>query len=527
MSKASSLSPGSNFICNRANPEDGRIRREWDHMDDYDRALYLDAVETAIERGLHQRFAEFHSDEVSDIQAHDTCAFWLWHRVFILAYENMLRSLEPRFACLTLPFWDIYRDYAKQESTSNACKSYSTCSKIINDIGGLADHDELADGTFFGRKGEGLLYSKPPVQNLRDDNNFVGMIRYDLWFDPIPEEVGIFSPDNIKDIFGKQNRIDFWETLHHGIHDSVHDTIGGFMRTPASPIDPLFMPWHSTMELFDYLWGLCHFNETANINDVNEDGIKCTYTPKAREYFPNISLNNDEAWVKLDNTTDVRNDTLIGKYFDQSMHFAEQLTVRDPKSQFRYADIPVNFIWALGNNTLLCPNGLGDSVLDADYSNEPRQPPAFSNEQLEKMKQSWIDQAQDYYDKSGSASASGGNIDFLRCLLSEMDRDTIERWAIDEDTFMTQVVENMRYARHPLCQGHLSAATSSQAYSDTDSPTKAPSNKPTVLKPVQPSVDTIINGSAGVNSGHFRACGGSLESLSLVIILYWFRPFLF
>lgn len=65
MSEASSLplSPGSNLICNRANPENGRIRREWDHMDDYDRALYLDAVETAIERGLHQRFAEFHSDE--------------------------------------------------------------------------------------------------------------------------------------------------------------------------------------------------------------------------------------------------------------------------------------------------------------------------------------------------------------------------------------------------------------------------------------------------------------------------------
>ena len=161
--------PGSNLLCNdETRIERTRLRHEWDHLDQYDVALYLDAIETAIERGLHQRFALYHFDEVSEIQAHDTCGFYLWHRIFILAYENMLRSLENRFSCLTIPFWNIYRDYDKQELPSdvNACRSYATCSKIINDLGGLVLNDDFEERTFFGTKVDGLWHFKPPLQNL-------------------------------------------------------------------------------------------------------------------------------------------------------------------------------------------------------------------------------------------------------------------------------------------------------------------------------------------------------------------------
>lgn len=62
------LPPGSNLLCHGDAPGAERRRREWDRLDDHDRALYLDAVETAIERGLHQRFAQFHANEMSDVQ---------------------------------------------------------------------------------------------------------------------------------------------------------------------------------------------------------------------------------------------------------------------------------------------------------------------------------------------------------------------------------------------------------------------------------------------------------------------------
>ena len=588
--------PGSNLLCNDKRQNNGssesgiRLRREWDHLDNYDRALYLDAIETAIERGLHQRFALFHMDELSEIQAHDTCGFYLWHRIFILAYENMLRSLGPRYACLTLPFWDIYRDYDKQLSASNACKSYATCSKIINDLGGLVKNDDFEERTFFGQKVDGLWYFKPPLQNLRDDNQRVGMIRYDLWFDPIPEEASILSVENIAKVFGMKQRVEFWEVLHDGIHDSVHDTIGGFMRTPASPIDPLFMPWHSTMDLYDYIWEACHSTKTSgttssseNEDDVvdgsgdlsNNDsmidhhpedytsaaGETCIYTPKAKKNFPNISLRADMVYMKLDND-DIRDDPQIGKYFSQAMGFADvwEIGNLNKDHRFRYTDIPENFIRALGNNPQACPNGLasilpptrdaGDSNGDTNktYSNETkyyydgldenhnkvvvRQPPTFSDEELVSFKDDWIEQAQAYYDKRAAStvnatteipssplqepkkqvSSNNSKMTFVRCLLFEaMDRDTIERWAIDRDAFLRQVVERKRYDNHPLCLGRLSVVGG--AFVDASAP------DPGTIESF-PDTNTTIDSSSS-NGGNYRggATGGSIVSCSTPIAL--------
>ena len=79
------LPAGSNLLC------DGniRVRRDWDLIGDFDRELYFDAIETAIERGVHKAFVLYHADIKSDVQAHERCSFFLWHRRFILAYGNM------------------------------------------------------------------------------------------------------------------------------------------------------------------------------------------------------------------------------------------------------------------------------------------------------------------------------------------------------------------------------------------------------------------------------------------------------
>jgi hypothetical protein len=499
---SSSLHPGSNLACNDdestglVDDDDDddddtrqravvRVRREWDHLSNYDRELYLDTIETAIERGIHHRFARFHHDSISEIQAHDTCFFYVWHRIFLLAYENMLRSLEPRFACLTVPFWDIYRDYSKQVSTANVCRSYATCAKIINDLGGIVQNDDFNELTYFGEKVDGLWHFKSPIQNLRDDRNNVGLIRYDMWFDPIPNEVNILNTTNIVGLFESSSRVEFWEKLHHGIHDAIHDTIGGIMRTNASPIDPIFMPWHSTMDLFDYIWETCYYNNNDNDNieiatNGNEnESNKCTYTREARNYFPNISVldKDDEVYLKLNNKTDIRDDPLIGKYFSSQndTKFANFLNIQNlnQHQRFRYTDIPKQFIDVLANNTQLCPNGLSSIVHDdneKENATTVREPPYFSSSQLESFKNDWIEQAQVYYNFTAAANDASSatttqqqididnnNITFLRCLLHTMDYDTIERWAIDSDTFLIQVVKNKRYNKHPSCRDFLSA----------------------------------------------------------------------
>ena len=187
--------------------------------------------------------------------------------------------------------------------------------------------------------------------------------------------------------------------------------------------------------------------------------------------------------MKLNNKTDIRDDPLIGRYFSfqaDDMKFINFLNIQNlnQHQRFRYADIPKQFIDVLANNTQLCPKGLSSIVNNDGNKKEEnaipvRGPTTFSSSQLESFKIDWIEQAQVYYNFKAAAnndtsSASttqqqkididNNNILFLRCLLDAMDYDTIERWAIDSDTFLTQVVKNKRYNKHPSCRDFLSVA---------------------------------------------------------------------
>lgn len=101
--------PGSNLRC-----DDGgkaRIRQDWDQMTVSSQQLFIDAMEEAISRGFFQRFLQYHADLHSSIQSHLTCGFILWHRRFLLGMENMLRSLDLKYRCLTNPgmSWSIIK----------------------------------------------------------------------------------------------------------------------------------------------------------------------------------------------------------------------------------------------------------------------------------------------------------------------------------------------------------------------------------------------------------------------------------
>ncbi|GLE11056.1 hypothetical protein PINS_up023354 [Pythium insidiosum] len=76
--------------------------------------LYLSAVQIAMEKGYHYRFVGVHTAHMNRITSHGACPFLLWHRRYILGYENMLRSLHPKFANLTLPYWDYFEDTSSQ-----------------------------------------------------------------------------------------------------------------------------------------------------------------------------------------------------------------------------------------------------------------------------------------------------------------------------------------------------------------------------------------------------------------------------
>ena len=89
----------------------------------------------------HSRYAVFvgiHLETRNAAQAHDTCAFLAWHRKYLLAFENMLRSFGPEFLCLTLPYWDYFAEYA--DFITGECLTFESCSPIMRGLGGSNGH---------------------------------------------------------------------------------------------------------------------------------------------------------------------------------------------------------------------------------------------------------------------------------------------------------------------------------------------------------------------------------------------------
>ncbi|GLD98838.1 hypothetical protein PINS_up007556 [Pythium insidiosum] len=111
-----------------------RVRRSWNDYSPDDKSTYLAAVATAMTRGFHQKFVELHTEFFSEQQAHGNCMFMYWHRMYLLGYENMLRSLDPKFECVTLPYWNHVAAEALQ--TAQQCGSIEGCAPIVSEFGG-------------------------------------------------------------------------------------------------------------------------------------------------------------------------------------------------------------------------------------------------------------------------------------------------------------------------------------------------------------------------------------------------------
>lgn len=350
--------PGSNSLC------DGkpRIRRDWDLIGSTEKELFKQAVEESIDRGIYQTFRSYHADLMSSIQSHETCAFALWHRRYLLAFENMLRSLDTRFSCLTVPYWNIMEHYRDQ--LRDLCDSFGSCSRVIFDLGGSPVTFE-ATRTYSGIEGSGALLTGRPISRLKDDDGNVGIVRDDLLCVELPPSCEYSA---IIDIYSTSTSyIDFTRNIQAGIHDDVHDLIGGLMPTFSSPSDPLFMIWHSTMDLFLFIWEICNIENSASRSVFSQTSpassfdpfygnATCTFTNRGANLFPELNATS-EMYMKSNNT-DIRDDPLIGKYFkDVGLTFQDVASIRDlNENEFTYDDLTFQ-LWNLIGDSGSCPAG--------------------------------------------------------------------------------------------------------------------------------------------------------------------------
>ncbi|KDO22850.1 hypothetical protein SPRG_11987 [Saprolegnia parasitica CBS 223.65] len=215
-----------------------RVRKEWSSLSSSEQSLYIDAITKAKTIGHLDTLVRVHRNEMAFYEPHgSTCAFWFWHRRFLLGYEQMLRSLGPAFACITVP----YIDYAGAAAAwkDKTCSSVVSCSPAVR-----------------------AMYSLPPA--------FSNVVRGD-WtqhgFGPA------FTLDMIKLNLLPSDKntpmIAISNNIETGVHNSLHSELGGDMSGHSSNNDPLFYLHHATVDMFQVIYRKCRLNGVAPTDPRN------------------------------------------------------------------------------------------------------------------------------------------------------------------------------------------------------------------------------------------------------------------
>ncbi|KAE8969188.1 hypothetical protein PF005_g27912 [Phytophthora fragariae] len=101
-----------------------------------EKATYKGALAAAMDSGAYIKFVEIHTEMKSEMEAHKQCMFIYWHRFFLVVFENMFRGQGPKFACVTVPYFNWMA--ASNKALTGECKTLGECSPILRELGGYA-----------------------------------------------------------------------------------------------------------------------------------------------------------------------------------------------------------------------------------------------------------------------------------------------------------------------------------------------------------------------------------------------------
>ena len=439
---------GSNSDCGKGS----RIRKSWTELTSSEIELYISAVERAIELGFHQEMVKLHVGTRNDLEAHFTCGFTLWHRRYLMGYENMLRSLGDQYACITIPFWDIMKDFSKR--SSGTCSNLLDCSPILTDIGGSQGPSQTR--TYSGETQSGNCFSGRPFVNYADDNGNIGcMPRSNLQNKQPPSDASYSVLFNL--ITRQKTYQGFTSQLEDGIHNRIHTLVSGFMVSLAAPADLLFYSWHSTIDMLHSTWHECHVAPLKTRSEKTStwgfNAGECRRSTGNRNV--NLEMGNirvyDPIFMQSDGVN-VNDHTVLGDFFsDVGATYLDFVDHRDLGDYTYGYQIPGAFREILSEKTL-CPAFKDELPHDAD---EPlvywewyqktktklglveNSTPASVLQQLEYLDCLGIDESFGVVDDLGSESIEGPRLAKPQCasVLEEgsngsvkVDKEGIPRW---------------------------------------------------------------------------------------------------
>ncbi|KAG2510625.1 hypothetical protein JM18_008936, partial [Phytophthora kernoviae] len=255
--------PGGNEFCG-----DSRIRKPWGALTSDEQALYLEATELAIANGGVEQFAAITTDSLSEAQGEYSCGFFTWHRRLLLAYESYLRDLDERFACLTLPYYDVHTAYI--QSVNGECNSMFECSGIFQALGGNVNStDQTETLTLNGVEATGYAVSGAPYEEACDDDNNCGfMVRDDLSSKQLPSAASFGTFQSAVATSG--DYATFLENIQFGVHNEVLDAVGGAFATSAAARDILYYSWYAAVDMYLHVYHLCRIGVPLTYEQILE-----------------------------------------------------------------------------------------------------------------------------------------------------------------------------------------------------------------------------------------------------------------
>jgi tyrosinase len=217
-----------------------RVRKNQARLTAEEKAAFIAAIKALKADGTYDHHVQEHRDGILAFNpdvAHGGPAFYPWHRECLRRFELQLQAVDPS---VTLPYWDPVVDNSPTSSLwapdfmggNGEGSTYEVRSgPFAYSTGGwtLNVRDNSTQPPYL-RRAFGIAIATLPSGSLI--NNTLGRVPYDS------------SPWNML----SSDTTSFRRWTEAGVHNRVHNWIGGTMQGASSPNDPIFWLVHCFLD---------------------------------------------------------------------------------------------------------------------------------------------------------------------------------------------------------------------------------------------------------------------------------------
>ncbi|KAF0699232.1 Aste57867_10197 [Aphanomyces stellatus] len=300
-------------------PPAPRERQSWLAMTQSQQSMYISAVQKAMDLGYHYHFTQLVQEPATYSEYYLTTGWAYWNRKYVLAYETMLRSLDPTFANVTVPYWDVFADYAQAQVTAN-CQTLD-CAPIINatynnSLGGYTSTVALL--SIDNNNTVGYKAMSAPYTHFCESNSSCShWLPRGNWRRGYPSGFGYSTAANALNIATDfQN---FTSFLKATLHNNMHAALGSTMVSNRTMADVLFVSFHATIDVILQIYVNCYVGEFAsNTTKQNTSNpyVFVTTNPTPTLFTP-VTQRLPVSSTQLGTFVDASNHSMLGPFFQQ------------------------------------------------------------------------------------------------------------------------------------------------------------------------------------------------------------------